>query len=246
MRLQRQSNGQLITIDPALALGTGGEARVYATPQEPLLVAKIYHEPTSDRARKREDLLQATERELTAIARRVETGTLHGEAQIGLAVGIAVAVGAVALPVLRVGSTCNQLRMELAAADAEVLKTAVHFDKEVAGFDSRERGMVPKALDALCDVQEPAWRHGVGPNRVYSTSRHRGEVALDRSSRAVLLALRIGTKRSVRHPADVEFLPSDKEEFSLDIRPHDCSKRVRYPSDPSTVVCEELPTHSMR
>jgi hypothetical protein len=59
-----------------------------------------------------------------------------------------------ALPVLRVGSTCNQLRMELAAADAEVLKTPVHFDKEVAGFDSRENGMVPKALDALCHVQE--------------------------------------------------------------------------------------------
>ena len=59
-----------------------------------------------------------------------------------------------ALPVLRVGSTCNQLRMELAAADAEVLKTPVHFDKEVAGFDSRENGMVPKALDALCEVQE--------------------------------------------------------------------------------------------
>jgi hypothetical protein len=59
-----------------------------------------------------------------------------------------------ALPVLRVGSTCNQLRMELAEADADVLKTPVHFDKEVAGFDSRERGMVPKALGALCDVQE--------------------------------------------------------------------------------------------
>ena len=35
-----------------------------------------------------------------------------------------------ALPVLRVGSTCNQLRMELAAADAEVLKTPVHFDRK--------------------------------------------------------------------------------------------------------------------
>ena len=52
MRLQRQSNGQLITIDPALALGTGGEARVYAIPQEPSLVAKVYHEPTGDRAHK--------------------------------------------------------------------------------------------------------------------------------------------------------------------------------------------------
>ena len=59
-----------------------------------------------------------------------------------------------ALPVLRVGSTCNQLRMELASTDADVLKTAVHFDQEVAGFDSRENGMVPKALDALCEVQE--------------------------------------------------------------------------------------------
>ena len=52
MRLQRQSNGQLITLDPAFALGTGGEARVYAIPQEPSLVAKVYHEPTDDRARK--------------------------------------------------------------------------------------------------------------------------------------------------------------------------------------------------
>jgi hypothetical protein len=52
VRLQRQSNGQLITIDPAAALGTGGEARVYAIPQEPSLVAKVYHEPTDDRVRK--------------------------------------------------------------------------------------------------------------------------------------------------------------------------------------------------
>ena len=29
------------------------------------------------------------------------------------------------------------------------LKTLVHFDKEVAGFDSRD-GTTPKALDALC------------------------------------------------------------------------------------------------
>jgi hypothetical protein len=52
VQLQRQSTGQLIAIDPALTLGTGGEARVYAIPQEPSLVAKVYHEPTGDRARK--------------------------------------------------------------------------------------------------------------------------------------------------------------------------------------------------
>jgi transposase len=41
----------------------------------------------AERARKREDLLEATERELSEIARRVEAGTLVGEAAIGLAAG---------------------------------------------------------------------------------------------------------------------------------------------------------------
>jgi transposase len=41
----------------------------------------------SERARKRQDLLEATERALTEIARRVEQGTLKGSAEIGLAVG---------------------------------------------------------------------------------------------------------------------------------------------------------------
>ena len=40
-----------------------------------------------DRARKREDLLQATERALQEIADRVEQGTLQGQAAIGLAAG---------------------------------------------------------------------------------------------------------------------------------------------------------------
>ena len=54
-----------------------------------------------------------------------------------------------ALPVGNVASTCNQLRMDLATMDADVLQTQVHFDKEVAGFDSRD-GTTPKALGALC------------------------------------------------------------------------------------------------
>lgn len=54
-----------------------------------------------------------------------------------------------ALPVGNIASTCNQLRMDLAATDAEVLQTLVHFDKEVAGFDSRD-GTTPKALAVLC------------------------------------------------------------------------------------------------
>jgi transposase len=40
-----------------------------------------------DRRRRRDELLEATERELAPIKRRVEQGTLHGKAEIGLAVG---------------------------------------------------------------------------------------------------------------------------------------------------------------
>jgi hypothetical protein len=40
-----------------------------------------------ERARKRDDLLRATERALAEIQARVEQGTLHGSAEIGLAVG---------------------------------------------------------------------------------------------------------------------------------------------------------------
>ena len=55
---------------------------------------------------------------------------------------LAVAVG-------NVESTCNQLRMDLAAMDAEVLDRTVHFDDQVAAFDSRDGG-APRALGALC------------------------------------------------------------------------------------------------
>jgi hypothetical protein len=55
---------------------------------------------------------------------------------------LAVAVG-------NIQSTCNQLRMDLASMDAEVLDMPVHFDGEVAGFDSRDGG-APKALGPLC------------------------------------------------------------------------------------------------
>ena len=44
----------------------------------------------TERARKREELLAATERDLAEIAERVRRGTLHGAAQIGLVVGPAL------------------------------------------------------------------------------------------------------------------------------------------------------------
>ncbi len=58
-----------------------------------------------------------------------------------------------ALHVSNVASTCNQLRMDLAATEAYILQTEVHFDGEVAGFDSRD-GTNPKALRVLCAAGE--------------------------------------------------------------------------------------------
>jgi hypothetical protein len=55
----------------------------------------------------------------------------------------------VVFAVANVSSTCNQLRIELVAAEAQILQRPVHFDQEVAGFDSRE-GATPKARPILC------------------------------------------------------------------------------------------------
>jgi len=52
MRLQRQSNKQIITLNLTSTLGHGGEARVYAVPQDQRLVAKVYHNPTEAQAQK--------------------------------------------------------------------------------------------------------------------------------------------------------------------------------------------------
>lgn len=52
MRLQRQSNEQIITLDPTETVGHGGEARIYALPQDETLVAKVYHKRSSTHAHK--------------------------------------------------------------------------------------------------------------------------------------------------------------------------------------------------
>jgi hypothetical protein len=54
-----------------------------------------------------------------------------------------------AFAVANVASTCNQLRMDLGSTDARILQITVHFDMEVAGFDSRD-GTTPKTRPVLC------------------------------------------------------------------------------------------------
>lgn len=52
MRLQRQSNHQILTFAPPAAFGRGGEACIYPVPHASGLAAKIYHQPTGAHARK--------------------------------------------------------------------------------------------------------------------------------------------------------------------------------------------------
>jgi hypothetical protein len=97
--------------------------------------------------------------DMTVVRFEVRSGTVTAIGRIvgALADGAGNVLGQVdqelALPVGNVASTCNQLRMDLAAAEAVVLQTLVHFDGEVAGFDSRD-GTAPKALNVLCAAGE--------------------------------------------------------------------------------------------
>jgi len=54
-----------------------------------------------------------------------------------------------AMPVGGIDATCNQLRMDLGATEADVLGTRIRFDSQTGGFDSRD-GTTPKALAVLC------------------------------------------------------------------------------------------------
>jgi len=57
VRVRRESNGQVLDLGSASALGVGGEARIQAVPQAPQLVAKLYRQPTIERAQKLQVML---------------------------------------------------------------------------------------------------------------------------------------------------------------------------------------------
>ncbi|MFL5385815.1 MAG: hypothetical protein ACJ8GN_25145 [Longimicrobiaceae bacterium] len=59
LMLRRRSTGAPLALDPALEIGAGGEARVLGVPGDASLVAKLYHHPTLERARKLTRMLEA-------------------------------------------------------------------------------------------------------------------------------------------------------------------------------------------
>lgn len=54
LQLLRESTTELVTLDSRGVLGAGGEATVYAVPQDQRLTAKVYRKPTKDRVQKLE------------------------------------------------------------------------------------------------------------------------------------------------------------------------------------------------
>ena len=57
--LSRRSTGAPLALDPALEIGVGGEARVLGVPGDESLVAKLYHQPTLERAHKLARMIEA-------------------------------------------------------------------------------------------------------------------------------------------------------------------------------------------
>jgi hypothetical protein len=143
---------RLTTLTLTLAILCGSPAVVRSQDNdEPRAITARVHGTFVDRA----GGLGVLSGDMTVLRFEVRNGevTAIGEIAGALADSAGNVLGAVnqelALPVGNVSSTCNQLRMELAATDGDVLHTSVHFDKEVAGFDSRD-GTTPKALAVLC------------------------------------------------------------------------------------------------
>ena len=129
----------------------------------------------ADRARKREELLSATDRGLQEIAARVERGTLHGADQIGLAVGPALKRYRVKKHFeVQITDTTftyqrktEQIKAEAALDGIYVLRTSVK-DTEL------DRGEVVRSYKQLKHV-ERAFRTFKGPELEIRPIHHRLE-----------------------------------------------------------------------
>ena len=134
----------------AIVGGTAGTAAAQADDDAPAITARV-HGTFVDAS----GGAGVVSGDMAILRFEVRNGSLTA---IGLIVGaMADAAGNVlgqvreelTLSTSNVASTCNQLRLDLAATDADVLGTRVHFNRETAGFDSRQ-GTTPKALRVLC------------------------------------------------------------------------------------------------
>ena len=129
----------------------------------------------AERARKREALLAATERDLAAIERRVEQGTLRGQAEIGLAVG-AVSNRHRVKKHFRIEISDDTLRIERKQAEisAEAALDGIYILRTSVPAERLAAGDVVRSYKQLAQV-ERAHRTLKGPDLELRPIHHRLE-----------------------------------------------------------------------
>jgi Transposase DDE domain len=129
----------------------------------------------AERARKREELLCATERGLEEIAARVERGTLHGADQIGLAVGPALKRYRVKKHFeVKITETTFAYERKTAQIAAEAALDGIYVLRTSLGDSELDNGEVVRSYKQL-KVVERAFRTFKGPELQIRPIHHRLE-----------------------------------------------------------------------
>ena len=140
----------------------------------------------ADRARKREELLAATERGLQEIAARVERGTLHGADRIGLAVGPELKRYRVRKHfALQITDTTFTYERKTEQITAEAALDGIYVLRTSVGDTELDSGEVVRSYKQL-KVVERAFRTFKGPELEIRPIHHRLE---DRVRAHVLLCM---------------------------------------------------------
>jgi len=140
----------------------------------------------ADRARKREELLAATERGLEEIAQRVERGTLTGADQIGLAVGPALKRYRVKKHLeVQITDTTFTYERKTQQIEAEAALDGIYVLRTSLGDGELNSGEVVRSYKQL-KVVERAFRTFKGPELQIRPIHHRLE---DRVRAHVLLCM---------------------------------------------------------
>jgi hypothetical protein len=129
----------------------------------------------ADRARKRQELLEATERGLEEIAERVKRGTLHGADQIGLAVGPALKAYRVKKHfAVKITDTTFTYQRKPEQIEAEAQLDGIYVLRTSVGEQELDSGEVVRSYKQLKQVED-AFRTFKGPELEIRPIHHRLE-----------------------------------------------------------------------
>ncbi len=108
----------------------------------------------AERARKRQDLLQATDKQLTAIKKRVQSGTLRGADKIGIAVGKDIGKYKVGkLFDLTITDTSFDYRRNQAAIDAQAALDGIYVLRTSVAAEDLDPAAVVEGYKNLANIE---------------------------------------------------------------------------------------------